>query len=335
MDVDGYIATHQPSWQRLDELVGVAQSGVRKLSAEELDELIALYQRTSGHLSLVRTNYREPAVVAELTRVLARARGVIYRPRSNPVASLGRFVSQTFPAAVWAIRWTAAVAALAFLVPAFVVGVWLTNDQTARESAIPAETAALIAEREFADYYSSDAAANFQANVTTNNIRVSLLSFASGVLLGVPTLLLLMFNGFHVGQMGAVMHAYGQGPQFWGLITPHGLLEITSLLLAGAAGLRLGWAIISPGDRRRGDVLSEEGLRSVTVALGLVVTFAIAGFVEAWVTPSALPTAARVGIGALIEVAFVLYVVTFGRAAAAQSLSGRFGEESLPVPARR
>jgi uncharacterized membrane protein SpoIIM required for sporulation len=249
MDIDGYIATHQPSWHRLDELVGIAQSGVRKLSAEELDELVVLYQRVSGHLSLVRTHYREPAVIAELTRVLARARGVIYRPRGNPVAAVGRFVSQTFPAAVWAIRSTIAVAAIAFLLPAVAVGVWLSNDHEARESAIPAETAQLIAERDFAEYYRSDAAANFQTNVTTNNIRVSLVSFAGGVLLGVPTLAMLIYNGFHVGQVGAVMHAYGQGAQFWGLITPHGLLEITSLLLAGAAGLRLGWAVISPGDR--------------------------------------------------------------------------------------
>jgi uncharacterized membrane protein SpoIIM required for sporulation len=327
MDIDGYIAAHQASWQRLDHLASTAQSGVRKLSASELDELILLYQRVSGHLSLVRTQYREPDVIAELTRILARARGVIYRPRTNPAAALGRFASQTFPAAVWAIRRTILVSGIIFLLPALVVGVWLTHDGAARESAIPAETARLIAERDFAEYYRSDAAANFQTNVTTNNVRVSLVSFAGGVLLGIPTIAMLAYNGFHVGQVAAVMHAYGQGAQFWGLVTPHGLLEITSLVIAGAAGLRLAWAVVSPGDRRRGEVLAEEGLRSISIALGLVVTFAIAGFVEAWVTPSSLPTAARVGIGVLLEVAFVLYVVAFGRSAASRGATGRFGEE--------
>ncbi len=327
MDIDGYIAQHQASWQRLDDLARAAQQGVRKLSAHELDELILLYQRVSGHLSLVRTHYREPDLIGELTRVLSRARGVIYRPRAHPLVALGTFVSQTFPAAVWALRRTIVVAALAFLLPAFGLGIWLTHDDAARESAIPADAAALIAERDFAEYYRSDAAANFQSNVTTNNVRVSLMSFASGVLLGVPTLALLIYNGIHVGAVGAVMHHYGQGAQFWGLITPHGLLEITSLIVAGATGLRIGWAIISPGDRRRGDALSEEGLRSISIAIGLVVTFVIAGFIEAWVTPSSLPTAARVAIGVLLEVAFLAYVVGFGRSAASRGLTGRFGEQ--------
>ena len=107
--------------------------------------------------------------------------------------------------------------------------------------------------------------------------------------------------------MAGLFHAAGQAPKFLGLILPHGLLELTAVCVAGAAGLRLGWTIIDPGDRPRGVALAEEARQAMVIVLGLVVVFAAAGIIEGFVTGSALPTFVRVGIGVAAEVGFLLY----------------------------
>lgn len=119
----------------------------------------------------------------------------------------------------------------------------------------------------------------------------------------------------------------GEQPKFWGLILPHGLLELSAVIIAGAAGMTLGWALVAPGERSRGESFTDAARRSVVVVLGLMLAFIMAGIIEGFVTPSALPTAARVGVGAAVELAFVAYVVSFGRRAAAAGLTGLSGEE--------
>jgi uncharacterized membrane protein SpoIIM required for sporulation len=126
--------------------------------------------------------------------------------------------------------------------------------------------------------------------------------------------------------LAGLFAAAGQQPRFWGLILPHGLLEITAVLVAGATGLLLGWTLVDPGDRPRGSALVEEGRRAVVVVFGLVVMFVVAGLIEGFVTGSALPTWARVAIGSAVEALFCAYAVVRGRAAARLGLTGALGE---------
>jgi uncharacterized membrane protein SpoIIM required for sporulation len=332
VDIDRFIALNQPAWNRLEELCATARRSPRRLSGEELDELVALYQRTSAHLAQARAGFDDVALVARLSRLVGGARGTIYRTRSRPGRAVSRFFVDTFPAAVWQTRRAIAVAAVLFLAPAVGIGVWLANSPDVRSVAIPEDLQQAIASHDFEDYYSSQAAASFQTEVTTNNVQVSFLAFASGVLLGVPTAWVLVQNGANVGEMAAVMHSHHEGSLFWGLVLPHGLLEITSVLVAGGAGLMLAWALIAPGDRSRTAALADEGLRTVTIVVGLVLCFVVAGFTEAWVTPSGLPTWTRVGIGVALEALFVAYVVGFGRNAAHRGLTGRLREEPTVEP---
>jgi uncharacterized membrane protein SpoIIM required for sporulation len=332
VDIDRFIAQNQPAWDRLAALCQRANRPGR-LSADELDELIALYQRTSAHLAHARSGFDDVALLTRLSRLVGVARGTIYRTRARPGRAVARFFGVTFPAAIWQTRRAIGIAAFLLLAPALAVGVWLANSPSARDADIPKELQHAIATHDFEAYYSSDDAAAFQTNVTVNNIGVSFLAFASGALLGVPTTWVLLQNGAHVGEMAAVMHSYHQGSLFWGLILPHGLLELSSVAIAGGAGLMLAWAVISPGERTRARALADEGLRTATIVGGLVVCFAVAGFTEAWVTPSGLPTWARVGIGLSIEALFVAYVVRYGRLAASHGLTGRLREEPTePAP---
>ena len=146
-----------------------------------------------------------------------------------------------------------------------------------------------------------------------NNIQVSFLAFAGGVFLCLGTAVILVQNGINVGIAAGLFSHATQTGKFFGLILPHGLLELTSVTIAGAAGLRIGWAIIAPGDRPRAVALAEEGRRSVVIVLGLMLCFLVAGIIEGFVTPSGLPTFARIGVGTVVELGFLTWIVTRGQ----------------------
>ena len=329
VDIDRFIATHQASWTRLDELVRTGRRSVRRLSPDELDELLALYQATSAHLSTARTQFDDVGLCNRLSDSIGGARGLIYRTKGRPAAAAARFFTETFPAAAFSCRRAIAVAAFLMFAPALALGIWLSASGETRNAAIDPQTQQLVADRQFEDYYKSEAASGWAFELFTHNIQVAVVSFGGGALGGVGGVLSLVGNGANLGVNAAVMHANGQGARFWGLITPHGLLELTAIAVASGAGLRIAWAMFVPGDRTRGTALGEEGMRAITVLLGTMVMFVVAGFTEAFVTPSDLPTWTRVGIGVVIELAALAWMFGMGRNAAAVGLTGRFGEPSM------
>jgi uncharacterized membrane protein SpoIIM required for sporulation len=326
MDIDRFLARYTPAWDRLDHLTRRAGAGVGRLSGAELRELIALYQRGASNLSYAQTNFNDANLNARLSQLLAASGAVIYGSRPRTLRGIGPFFTRTFPAALWRIRSFVVVSALLTLGPAIAIGGWLANSSRAVDASAPAAVRQAYVDQDFAAYYSSQPAAAFATEVYTNNIRVAALAFAGGILVCIPTVYLLVSNGAGVGQAAGLFAAAGQSSKFYGLILPHGLLELTSVIIAGAAGLRLGWAVIDPGDRSRAAAIADEGRRSVVVVLGVILTLLVAGLIEGFVTGSSLPTVVRVGIGVAVEVAFVGYAVVLGPAAAGEGYTGALNE---------
>jgi uncharacterized membrane protein SpoIIM required for sporulation len=326
VDVDRFITSNQASWQRLEQLTSAAGGARARLRPAEVDELVQLYQRASTHLSHARTQEADPALVARLTRLVANARGALYGTRARSFAGAARFFTTSFPAAVWHARRFVLASALLLFVPAALMGVWLAASDAAVDAAAPDALREAYVEEDFEAYYSSAPAGEFATAVTVNNIQVGFLAFASGIFLCVATAFILVNNGANVGQAAGLFAAAGQQSKFYGLILPHGLLELSAIVVAGGAGLAIGWAIIDPGDRTRTEALAEQGRRSAVIALGLMLAFIVAGTIEGFVTPSGLPTSMRIAIGASVFVAFWTYVVVLGRRAAALGYTGAFGE---------
>jgi uncharacterized membrane protein SpoIIM required for sporulation len=324
VDIDRFITTNQGSWTRLEQLT--ASAGRARLGPAEVDELVQLYQRASTHLSHARTERADPVLVARLTRLVANARGVLYGTRARSLAGIARFFTTSFPAAVWHARRFVVASALLLFVPALVLGAWLARSDAALDASAPDALREAYVEEDFEAYYSSEPASQFATEVTVNNIQVGFLAFAVGILLCVPTAYILATNGANLGMAAGLFAAVGQQPKFYGLILPHGVLELSAIVVAGAAGLAVGWAIVDPGDRSRSAALAEQGRRSAVIALGLVLAFVVAGTIEAFVTPSGLPTSMRVAIGTAAGAAFWAYVVLLGRRAASEGYTGAFGE---------
>ena len=315
MDIDAFVATHQNSWARLGDLTDRARK-LRRMSPDELDELVGLYQRAGSHLAHARLAYRDEAVVGRLTYLVGEAHGILYARRETDVRrSVTRFLTLTFPAATYAIRRFILVSALLTIVPWIVLQVWIGVSPDAFElTGDPAVTEAYI-QNDFESYYSSQPAQNFAGQVFLNNVRVGVLAFAAGILLCVFTVFILAFNGANVGVAGGLFTHVGEWERFWGLILPHGLLEISAVIVSGAAGLRLGWSVIAPGDMTRWDAVTARGREVGNVVIGLVIAFGVAGIIEGFVTGRPWPTAVRVGIGIVAFVAFWGWTLAFGHRA--------------------
>jgi uncharacterized membrane protein SpoIIM required for sporulation len=316
VDIDAFITVHAPEWARLREL-----SRKRRLDGAEADEFVVAYQRAATHLSMLRSAAPDPVVTAELSALVAESRAAITGGARPWPRELVRFVRVTFPAAVWRSRRWSLFAAGFTLVLATLAAVWVARNPEIRAAMGTDAQLRQLVESDFSDYYRQDAAGTFAAHVWTNNAWVAAQSVAFGIT-GVMVLFVLASNAVNVGFSAGLMAAYGHLDVFFGLILPHGLLELTAVFVAAGAGLQLFWAWVAPGPRPRSRALAEEGRAMISVVLGLVVVLFVSGIVEGFVTPSGLPTWARIGIGATVWAGFLVYVVVCGSAAARMGETG-------------
>ena len=334
MDIDAFVVTRQAGWARLQALTEQARR-VSRVTPDDLDEMVGLYQRAGADLANARVTYAtDTALVSRLTLLVADAHGVLYGQRDTEVRrGLATFATLTFPAAIYQLRRYIAVAALLTVVPWAVFQIWLAVSPTAFDVAAPDATAEQYINQDFADYYSNQPSQNFATQVFLNNVRVGFLAFAAGALLCVFTVALLVWNGANVGVAGGLFTHVGQWDKFWGLILPHGMLEISAVIVAGAAGLRIGWAVIDPGDRPRFHAFVEEARRSGSVLVGLVVAFLLAATVEGFVTGRPWPTAVRLGIGVGVFLLFWGWTIAFAIRARRAGLEDSTADAPLLVDA--
>jgi uncharacterized membrane protein SpoIIM required for sporulation len=325
VDVDAFSLVHRAEWDQLAALV----KRRRRLTGAEADELVRLYQRASTHLSQLQASAgADPVRVARLATLVARARTAVTGAHVPSWRAVARFAASDFPAAVYRARWWWLSASVASVVVAVATGWWIARSPGVQTALLPPAEAKALVQQQFKGYYTASPAAAFAAQVWTNNAWVAAQALIFGILLGIPTVLVLLENAVNGGVDAGYLFAHGKGTLFFSLILPHGMLELSAVFLAAAAGLRLGWTVIDPGGRRRGQALAEEGRSTVTIAVGLVGVLAVSGVIEAFVTPSPLPTWARIGIGAIAVTAFLGYTLGLGRRAVA---AGRTGDiESAP-----
>ena len=327
MDVDSYRLEHGPQWDRLSQLT--SQRG--RLTGAEADELVDLYQRVSTQLSVVRSSGSDPVLEARLSALVASARSAVTGVTLPLWRTVGRFFTAVFPAAVYqARRWWIAVA-LVNVAVAVVIAWRVINTPGLAGSLLDDAEVEQLVNHDFASYYTDNPAADFAFQVWLNNARVAAVCLVMGVVI-LPVLVVLWSNISNVGAIAGFMIAAGRADVFYGLLLPHGLLELTLIFVAAGAGLRLGWSWIAPGLRTRTQALAVEGRAVGALALGLAVWLLVSGLVEGFVTPSTLPAWARLVIGTVVWVAFLAYVFTLGRRAALAGETGDVSDEELQAP---
>ena len=317
MDVEAFVSVHQPQWDRLAYLT----RRQHRLSGAEAEELVTLYQRVGTHLAALRAAGADPVSIGRLSGLIADARGAVTGAQAPVWRDISKYFLVSFPAALYASRrWWLTIALLFYLVAAWTAWRILVHPEVLDSIGTPAQIQQLV-DHDFQSYYSDNPAQDFALRVWINNATLSAAALALGVLL-VPSVFLLWDNALNLGVSAGLMISHDKGGLFFSLITPHGLLELTAVFVATAAGLRLGWAWIVPGARTRMQALAQTGRATVGMAIGLAAILLVTGLIEAFVTPF-LPGPIRIAIGIVAELAFFVYVWTLGRRAAR---TGEYGD---------
>lgn len=318
MDIDAFTAVHAAQWDRLKEL-----SSRRRLDGAESDELVRLYQSVATHLSTVRSAAPDPALVTRLSDVLNRARTRIAGTHEPAWREVVHFAVVSLPAAFYRIRWWSHAVTAACLLVAIVAGVYIASDADALNTMMtPAQQDDYVNEA-FASYY--EPGIGFAAVVGTNNAWIAAQAIGGGIT-GFFPLMVLWQNAVQIGAYGGMMAAHGELDLFLTLITPHGLLELTCIFVAGAAGLRLFWTLVDPGHRRRSVAMAAEGRALITMVIGLAAALGVSALVEGFVTGSAMYWWLKIVIGAIVLAGFWTYVYVLGRRAVRAGATGDLAE---------
>lgn len=326
MDLDALTAARREEWARLDAL-----SAARRLTGGEVDELVTRYRSASADLADIKTSAGSTVQGDYVSTMLARARLRLTSGPDNVLKQLPRFFLRQLPAALYRLRWTTLAIGLGFIGVVALVAFWVSGDAALVASLGPRAELEQYAENSFTEYYTENPAAVFAGTVWTNNAWIA----AQCVLFGITgfwPLMVLVQNAVGVGTAAAVMLAFERGDVFLVWILPHGMLELTCIFVAGAAGLHIFWAWVAPGPRSRLESLAAAGRSLGTVAVGLVFALALAGLVEGFVTPQPWHPAVKLVLGALALGVFLVYMLVIGRRAHRDGETGDLTEFEAGTP---
>jgi uncharacterized membrane protein SpoIIM required for sporulation len=311
------------SWRELDGLLGRAErrGGVRNLSLQEVTRLPMLYFAALSSLSVARNISLDHNLLAYLESLSSRAYLIVYGVRANFWAAIAEFFLYRLPQAARSI-WPAILLSTIALLAGGIAGYGLTMDNSdwfysfvdpelAGGRTPTASTESL--RRVLTDTAHVDELSIFSTFLFTHNARIGMLCFALGFALGVPTLFFLVQTGLMAGAFIALYDSRGLGIDIIGWLMIHGVTEFGAIILCGAAGLMLGYAIAFPGERSRIANLAHHGRRAAIVVMGAVFMLMFAGMLEGFGRQLIFETGTRLTIAGATFLIWVAYFGTVGR----------------------
>lgn len=325
MDADALTDARRAEWERLEELSRA------RLDGAGVDELIVRYRAASADLAELKTSVGESPQGSYLSTILVRARLRLTGASDSVLTQTARFFTLQLPAALYRLRWTTLVIAVAFIAVSVGTAAWISSDPALVATLGAPADLEQYADESFTGYYTENPAAVFMGVVWTNNAWIALQCVLFGVT-GIWPIYALVQNAMGLGVSGAVMAAHDKADIMVLYILPHGMLEMTSIFVAAAGGLHLFWSWVAPGHRSRAESLAAEGRSLATVAIGLVFALFLSGLVEGFVTGWTLPWPIKIGIGAAALAVFLIYMLVVGGRAHRRGESGDLVEYEAGTP---
>jgi len=315
--IDKFINQRKNAWQRLEELLNLLDgASLRRLNREEVRELGRIYRRTASDLAIARAESRDPRLVNYLNSLVIRAHGLIYRADAQGGKRIRNFFANELPLT---FRRTWRYTALSFSI--FAIFALFSFVATKIDPEFSELVGVNPAFREF--YIETKThwweSLNKEGNqigaafVMQNNIRVTIMTFAFGTLLGLGTVYLLAYNGANIASVLALTYHAGFGNDLVTFMVGHGVVELSCIFIAGGAGLLIGSAMIMPGDLSRADALKTRGMEAVRLMIGVALLLVIAATIEGFISPAPIDPRLKYGIGGITGVALYSYLLFAGR----------------------
>jgi len=305
--------------QRLAELVSRASRlrGVRNLSDQELLEFGRLYRRAASELSHARTHGVNAADLEQLNWLVGRAYGLLYVSESAGWSSAKSFFRSELPRTLRRHGRLIALAAAAMLAGVLVGALIQVFRPDFLEFLSPELAGAVdnLAARHAGgqNWLPADFRPIASSLIMVNNIQVSFLAFSAGILLCIPTIVVVAYNGLVLGALAAGISRTPAAIYFWSFVAPHGVIELPSIVIAAAAGLLLGLAVIEPGEHSRADALRAAGRQAAVMMMGVIVFLVAAGTVEGLFSPAVAPPAVKLAVAWALAFGFWYYILAVGR----------------------
>jgi uncharacterized membrane protein SpoIIM required for sporulation len=306
----------EADWARLERLMDRVEKGsAAKLTDEEILAIPVLYRSTLSALSVARETSLDQGLIEFLETLSARAYFFVYGSRATLQDKVTRFFRNDWPASVRGL-WRETLASGALMLLGALAAAWLVAVEPEWFYAfVPAElaggrdpaasTETLVSTLGGADEQSGLSV--FAAYLFTHNAQVAILAFALGFSLCVPTALLMIYNGAVLGAFVTLFASRGLGVEIGGWLLIHGVTELFAVTLAGAAGLKIGWAVAFPGERSRLDAAVSAGRTAAVVMGGVVVMLLVAGLLEGFGRQLITHTGARYTVAAISAVIWAAY----------------------------
>jgi uncharacterized membrane protein SpoIIM required for sporulation len=308
--------SHEADWVRLEELVSrLEKRSIKSLDDDDLLALPVLYRTTLSSLSVARDTSLDRALVAYLEQLCTRAYFQIYGVPTPARQQIATFFADSWPDAVRALWKETLVCAVLTVAAAWVAYMLVRSDPAWFFAVIPEGLAEGRDPSASAEYlrgtlYDGDGEGwlmTFATYLFTHNSQIAIFAFALGFAFGVPTILLILYNGLMLGSLFAVFAAKGLAFNLAGWLMIHGTTELFAIAIAGAAGLRIGTAVAFPGQLSRMESAVEAGKLSATAMAGTVIMLAIAGLLEGIGRQTISDDLSRYLIGSLMILGWVIY----------------------------
>ncbi len=306
---NSWIQKRRPYWDRLASLVAAAdQSRLRGLSRAQLRELALLYRQTASDLSTLRQDRTSGALAAQVNQLMARAHHIIYSSRKSSWRNLWIFFRDTYPVVFRSqFRFTLAATLMMLGAAVLAAGFSVANPHFAYSILGPGVMSS-VERHEMWTRSLVTVAPQAASGIMTNNITVSILAFAGGLLFGFGSVYLMFTNGLMLGAVAVVCQQAGMSIPLWSFVAAHGSLELPAIAIAGGGGLRIGYGMLFPGNYRWKDSVALAGREAVRLVSAIVPMLIVAGSLEGFLSPSDAPVWVKFGVGAILFTALNVWL---------------------------
>jgi uncharacterized membrane protein SpoIIM required for sporulation len=313
-----FLKRNRPEWARIEAYAARLDGKGKPLSGSELFALVSLYRKITGDLARARMLQLHPDVVDYLNQLVGRVHFLVYAPPPYPFRKVLDYFRSGFPQAVRR-QWRYVLASILLLIVPALASYWAVTAEPSMATAFAPPGYVEQVEQSFGESFGKEDRPSGMGALATsfyivNNVKVSFMAFALGAFFGLGSVTVLAFNGMILGGVAAVIRMHGLSYNFWSFVASHGGIELGAILLAGAAGMRVGFSLLNPGMKTRKAALAEAGREAGLLMFGVIVMLGLAALIEAWISPSSLPNGLKLTLGAVNLATLTAYLTLAGRA---------------------